>query len=562
MKKVLSSLLATSFILGNIGLSAIAASASEEIMFTAVVNVYNEETKEPITGIDVKFVEYDADLPTIPEPQAEVVQILSEWNTTDTNPYEIADIEFVKGHFYAVQIDNIPEGYCYSWEDHVVTGIHGNGTLTGTVKYDIALQPHDPLPNLEYPLDIEREFAFTVIDKSTNQIIEGLDVELAKMELDSNVINKYNYVETVDSWNTDADSHAINIPITYDTHDSPSAIFGIKINNMPEGYTYYQEPEDGYTICGYYGAYDYRYDLYIGNNSTECIAYIYPEDKPHVYVTTASTENAITTITTTTSESSGTEKITDIKKIREMISQYIENNNVDAEIVSDEKYPQYADSVVIEFNMKTNANTEILKFAEAENIERTCFNLVPCENKVAITTVNPDSATTTTTTTTIKETNDSKDIYFSCQYEYVPAEVGFNCGVAIAGYEDDKFYEVGVSPIEFSIEDENIAKISNIQGLDVNIIGVSVGETTLNAITPDGRTASIKVVVTEAPSTSTTAVWNHSTTTTTTTVENNVTEELPQTGMPYTRAVEGIAALLTLGGAALIIKSRKENDET
>ncbi|MCQ2416364.1 MAG: LPXTG cell wall anchor domain-containing protein, partial [Oscillospiraceae bacterium] len=129
----------------------------------------------------------------------------------------------------------------------------------------------------------------------------------------------------------------------------------------------------------------------------------------------------------------------------EMLLQFIEDNNVDAEIVSDEKYPQYADSVVIEFNMKTSANTEILKFAEAENIERTCFNLVPCENKVAITTVNPDTETITTITTT---------------------------------------------------------------------------------------------------------------------VENNTAEELPQTGMPYARAVEGIAALLTLGGAALIVKSRKENDET
>jgi len=61
-------------------------------------------------------------------------------------------------------------------------------------------------------------------------------------------------------------------------------------------------------------------------------------------------------------------------------------------------------------------------------------------------------------------------------------------------------------------------------------------------------------------STTTQLTTNTSTTTTTTTTTS--TEELPQTGMPYARTVEGIATLLTLGGAALIIKSRKENDET
>ncbi len=309
------------------GFSTITASAAEETTFTAVVNVYNDETKEPVTGIDVKFVEYDADLPTIPEPQANVVQVLSEWNTFDINPYEISDITFTKGHFYAVQIDNIPEGYCYSWEDHVVTGIHGNGTLTGTVNYNIALQPHNPLPKVEYPLDIEREFTFSVVDKSTNQVIEGLDVELAKMELDANVVNKYNYVETVDSWSTAADSHAITIPITYDTYDSPSAVFGIKINNMPEGYTYYQEPEDGYTVCAYYGAYDYRYDLYKGNTKTECIAYIYPDDMSHVYTSTAVSNSPGTTTTTTTTTIIASDDTNDSTTASDVTSTQIVTNN-------------------------------------------------------------------------------------------------------------------------------------------------------------------------------------------------------------------------------------------
>ena len=562
MKKILSSLLAASFVVTNLGISTITASASEETTFTAVVNIYNEETKESVKGIDVKFVEFDADLPTIPEPQANIVQVLSEWNTSDTNPYEIADIDFVKGHFYAVQIDNIPEGYCYSWEDHVITGIHGNGTLTGIVNYNIALQPHNPLPKVEYPLDIERNFTFSVVDKSTNQVIEGLDVELARMELDANVVNKYNYVETVDSWNTAADSYAITIPITYDVYDCPSAVFGIKINNMPEGYTYYQPAEDGYTVCGYYGAYDYRYDLYKGNDTTECIAYIYPEDKPHVYTSTKisdkstttttttttvvtdptakgtiqltlndvielskkgndltwddfkdyistdigsglyiekydledgytllvggvpsekpyyidlyrydDTKNSIdirtedvaafldstatmtttatetttvatttttailtdahgrlvdengeviiingtsavmtmptTTTTTTTTTTAVVEQITDIDQIREMLTEFIAENELDAKVVSNKEYPGYQ-PIVIEYNSEKAANMAILEYTQENNIDTSNVGFVPIVDGVAITTVNPDSTTTTTTTTTtVPDANDT-----------------------------------------------------------------------------------------------------------------------------------------------------------
>lgn len=615
MKKILSSLLAASFVVTNLGISTITASASEETTFTAVVNIYNEETKDSVKGIDVKFVEFDADLPTIPEPQANIVRVLSEWNTSDTNPYEIADIDFVKGHFYAVQIDNIPEGYCYSWEDHVITGIHGNGTLTGIVNYNIALQPHNPLPKVEYPLDIERNFTFSVVDKSTNQVIEGLDVELARMELDANVVNKYNYVETVDSWNTAADSYAITIPITYDVYDCPSAVFGIKINNMPEGYTYYQPAEDGYTVCGYYGAYDYRYDLYKGNDTTECIAYIYPEDKPHVYTSTKISDKSTTTTTTTTTvvtdpTAKGTIQLTlnDVIELskkgndltwddfKDYISTdigsglYIEKYDLEEGYtllvggVPSEK-PYYIDLYRYDdtknsIDIRTedvaafldSTATMTTTAAETTTVATTTTTailtdaqgrLVDENGEVII--INGTSAVMTMPTTTTTTTTVSNELYFNSQYDYVPVEVGLNTGVELAGFDDGKFYEVGDSPIEFTIDDEKIAKVGVVQGIGVNVLGVSVGETVLNAKAPDGRTASIKVVVKEAPSTSTTAVWNEVTTTTTTTADTNSDSsgdsQLPQTGYSdIYKVIAGLAVLMTVGGAALVVKTRKENE--
>ena len=103
------------------------------------------------------------------------------------------------------------------------------------------------------------------------------------------------------------------------------------------------------------------------------------------------------TTTTTTTEA---EKITDIEQIRELFTKYIADNKLDAKCVSDEAYPQYAGTVVVEFNSETSANRQILEYAEKNNIERTAFNLVPCVDGKPITTFNPDAEITTTTTTT------------------------------------------------------------------------------------------------------------------------------------------------------------------
>jgi len=606
MKKVLSSLLAASFVVTNIGLSAITASAAEETTFTAVVNVYNEETQEPVKGIDVKFVEYDADLPTIPEPQADIVQVLSEWNTSDTNPYEIPDVAFVKGHFYAVQIDNIPEGYCYSWEDHVITGIHGNGTLTGTVNYNIALQPHNPLPKVEYPLDIEREFTFSVVDKSTNQVIEGLDVELAEMELDANVVNKYNYVKTVDSWTTAADSYAITIPITYDTYESPSAVYGIKINNMPEGYTYYQEPEDGYTVCGYYGAYDYRYDLYKDNKTTECIAYIYPEGKPHVYTSTKISDNTTTTTTTTTVAADPTTKGTVQLTLNDVIELSKKGDDLTWEDFKDyistdigsglyiEKYdledgytllvggvpstkPYYIDlyrfddsknsidirteDVAAFLDATATMTTTVAETTTATTTTTTAIltdaqgRLVDENGEVII--INGTSAvmtmptTTTTTTTTVPDADDPittstavLDYTTFLEYDSSPMKVGETRTVRF--YNPELKTMTNMNAYEVS---ENIS-YSYEEGSDtLTITALAPGKARMYIMGEGcafGCYLNIEVVDDSSA---------------TTPITNDGTEELPQTGYSdIYKVIVGLAALMTVSGAALVVKTRKENE--
>ena len=297
MKKMLSSFLAVVITMVNISLPVYATDTNT---FTAIINVYNEETNESVPNIDVRFVEYSSDFPTNRKPQAQIVQVLAEWNTSDVNPYIIEDIHFVEGHFYAVLIDQIPEGFCYSWKDHVISGIHGNGILKGDVNYKIALQPHNPLPDLEYPLDITRNFTFSIVDKSTGQAVEGLDVELAQLEQDG---NKQRYVKTLDQWNTKDDSkHTFTMPVHFDSDDDPGILFGMKINNLPDDYEYWNLPPEGYDFCGAFQPHEYKWDLYNNYETDDYVTYIYPKDEPRHYVTSATstdqgTETTATTIT-------------------------------------------------------------------------------------------------------------------------------------------------------------------------------------------------------------------------------------------------------------------------
>ena len=100
----------------------------------------------------------------------------------------------------------------------------------------------------------------------------------------------------------------------------------------------------------------------------------------------------------------------------------------------------------------------------------------------------------------------------------VPVNIGESASTILVGYEfENKSYQIGESPVKYTIDDENIAEIINFEGDDINIRGISVGETTLRAETPEGETAEIKIVVSELVETTTipietTPIYNSTTT--------------------------------------------------
>ena len=99
-------------------------------------------------------------------------------------------------------------------------------------------------------------------------------------------------------------------------------------------------------------------------------------------------------------------------------------------------------------------------------------------------------------------------------------EVGEGIFTRLSVYDfGNKSYEIGDSPVQYTVDDENIAKISNFQGDIVNLRGISAGETVLRAETPEGETAEVRVVVSEYVMTTTVAIWTTPAEAVTTTID-------------------------------------------
>ncbi len=114
------------------------------------------------------------------------------------------------------------------------------------------------------------------------------------------------------------------------------------------------------------------------------------------------------------------------------------------------------------------------------------------------------------------------DMYFTSEYSYtmrdgcIHPEIGLNRTIELVGYHDDKTYQVGESPIQFTIDDINVARITAVQGTFVNIMGYDHGETVLRAKLPDGTEKTMKVEVGQDATTVTgNGYWGGTTATTT-----------------------------------------------
>ena len=101
----------------------------------------------------------------------------------------------------------------------------------------------------------------------------------------------------------------------------------------------------------------------------------------------------------------------------------------------------------------------------------------------------------------IKDVANEECIYFSGSNGFFPGYVNKTSTIEIRGFKNSE-YDNKENLIKFVIEDENIIEEPTVSYISpdftyIRIKGISIGETTLTAITPDGRAASVKIIVDE-----------------------------------------------------------------
>ena len=73
-------------------------------------------------------------------------------------------------------------------------------------------------------------------------------------------------------------------------------------------------------------------------------------------------------------------KNTEAEKAMELFNKYFEGNKMDAKCVTNEGYPSYYPSLVIEYATESVTGPQIVEFAEKNNINRDLFTVVPIVN--------------------------------------------------------------------------------------------------------------------------------------------------------------------------------------
>lgn len=472
--------------------------------FTAVISLIDSDTNEPFeNSVDVRFMEYEADPSKYPD--AEVIREIASWNISEMNPYVISDIPFISGHYYCVEVDELPDGYSFNgYSPSIQSGISGSGVLSGEQEYIIPVNHSAPTTELGFPLSIVRPSTFSIVDYQTKESIDGIRVTL--VELDSD----YNVISAIAEWNTsDISCYAVDLPYYWEDEHA-STYYGLAVDALPENYPLNSvgTTDDGKEIVTVYryGAYNYKIDMEFGHldESNDYVLSLVAEGSDVHYTSTKVTEDDVITTTTTA-------LTTD------------ENNSNE-------------DSVAT-----TDTNTT--------------------ESTDAVTT-----ATAVTTSTTYIRTTPYADVY------------GFNTQATISAGEDItmSFNSALVSKVEFEsdspyitaeLEDEIIQSYDNQFTIHCSEDSVS-GKATLTIIfthTMTGEigehTIELTILSSEQQTETTTATETSTDTTTTSVVDNSGDETLPQTGYSNIyNLIIGLAALMTLTGTAIVIKTRKVDE--
>jgi hypothetical protein len=209
-----------------------------------------------IPETDMKLVEYEKfnnELRFPIENEKYAIRTLAEWNTSDANPFIIHLDDLNVDHYYAVQCDQLPEGY-FSGTLHnsyfltarsgseLKTFMEGGNQEFNKGIYQIRLNKGQPYEDWNFPKTVTSVFTFGFYDRveldmdwKSAECIPDLEVEVVSVTK-----GKDGYIkgDKIGTFNTSDGEIKVTDEVTFNDIEDYT-YFGIKINNIPEKYAEY-----------------------------------------------------------------------------------------------------------------------------------------------------------------------------------------------------------------------------------------------------------------------------------------------------------------------------------
>ena len=166
-------------------------------------------------------------------------EILETWDNAISNPHKTAKYTYDKDYEYAVKADKLPENMTVDYKDslYVPTYYYEFEPDISEINdvYHIRLQKwENDIPKLPISTNIEGGVSVNISDAGFQMNMKNLDITVYTLN------NDMSEKEEIAHFITENENNIISVPCDFnDINDKVMLKF--KINNMPEGYKFYQD---------------------------------------------------------------------------------------------------------------------------------------------------------------------------------------------------------------------------------------------------------------------------------------------------------------------------------
>lgn len=258
-----------------------------------IVNIMNEFSVWDYLNLNttVRFVQTDED--------GEEIAEVARWNPAEENPYRISHELLTEDAVYSVVIDELPEGYSYTYKNKNSVKDEGyklSDLESGDEDIYLFIRHEPAREQMQFPVAGTVSVNFYIEEKYVWEDIPDVDATIAMLNEDGTV------KEVIGTWNT-AETPVFSFELTYSFEDEQSRIpFGIYIENLPEEYI---NPYSDEYILQYFGASELELMQIYGEDEFSAAVYFEKKDAEYTYTTTENVQTTTTTTVETTAATTG-----------------------------------------------------------------------------------------------------------------------------------------------------------------------------------------------------------------------------------------------------------------